>query len=75
MERIVDGRAVGGHADPGELLAQLKDHHAQLEARLAELENHLALSPAEQVERARIKKLKLLAKDQMAAIAATLSRR
>jgi len=75
MERSVEGRAAGGQADPAELLVQLREHHAQLEARLAELENHVSLSPAEQVERARIKKLKLRAKDQMAALAAALGRR
>jgi hypothetical protein len=65
----------GVNADMAELIARLKEEHARLEARLTELENHIALSPAEQVERATIKKLKLAAKDQMAQINARLTRR
>lgn len=47
------------------LLERLRAEHRALEARLAELESHLSLTPAEQVERAQIKKLKLLKKDQI----------
>jgi hypothetical protein len=45
-----------------ELVAQ---HHA-IELRLAELDRHLALTAEEQLERARLKKLKLQTKDRMA---------
>ncbi|HEY3359731.1 MAG TPA: YdcH family protein [Polyangia bacterium] len=74
MERSVESRAVGGK-EPSEVLAQLKEQHARLESRLAELEGHVALTSEEQVERARIKKLKLATKDQMLALTASLSRR
>jgi hypothetical protein len=40
-----------------------------IEARLAELDRHLSLSADEQVERARLKKLKLAAKDRLARLA------
>jgi hypothetical protein len=40
-----------------------------IEARLAELERHLSLSADEQVERARLKKLKLAVKDRLARLA------
>jgi hypothetical protein len=74
MDRIVENTAVGGK-DPAQQLVELKEQHARLEARLSELESHLSLTSDEQVERARIKKLKLAAKDQIAALSATLSHR
>ena len=42
------------------------DTLADVDARLAELDRHLSLSAEEQVERARLKKLKLAIKDRMA---------
>lgn len=44
-------------------LQALRDEHARLELRLAELDRHLSLSPDEQRERAEIKKAKLQLKD------------
>ncbi len=44
-------------------LLQLRAEHRALEARIAELDRHLSLTPEEQVERARLKKLKLATKD------------
>ncbi len=55
--------------DRESLLDRLRAEHAALEARLAELERHISLTTEEQVERARIKKLKLATKDRMASIA------
>jgi uncharacterized protein YdcH (DUF465 family) len=46
-------------------LERLRTEHAQLESRLRELERHLSLSPAEQVERINLKKAKLQLKDQI----------
>jgi uncharacterized protein YdcH (DUF465 family) len=43
----------------------LRTTHADLELRLRELERHLSLSPAEQTERANIKKAKLQIKDDI----------
>ena len=74
MERSVENRAVGGQ-DPAHILAELKEQHSRLEARLTELEHHVSLTSDEQVERARIKKLKLATKDRMVALSASLTRR
>lgn len=46
-------------------IAQLQLEHAQLEARLREMDNHLSLTTSEQFERAQIKKLKLAKKDEI----------
>jgi uncharacterized protein YdcH (DUF465 family) len=66
----MDGRGplenVMGDSQTEELLEQLRAEHRAIEMRLAELEGHLSLTPAEQVERSELKKLKLAKKDQMA---------
>ncbi len=46
-------------------LDRLRGEHAALEKRLRELESHLSLSPAEQRERAELKKIKLQLKDDI----------
>ncbi len=46
-------------------LADLRNEHARLELRLAELDRHLSLCPEEQRERAEIKKAKLQFKDSI----------
>ena len=46
-------------------LARLMAEHQQLEARVRELEHHISLTTAEQVEIAQLKKLKLRTKDQL----------
>lgn len=43
----------------------LRSTHADLEQRLKELDRHLSLSPAEQTERANLKKAKLQVKDDI----------
>ncbi len=43
----------------------LKLRHHQLEGEIAALDRHLALSPDEQIERARLKKEKLWIKDRI----------
>lgn len=53
-------------ADRHATLTSLEAEHRELEARLAELERHLSLTPEEQLERARLKKLKLVTKDRIA---------
>ena len=49
-----------------ELLNQLVAEHQQLKARLRALSRHVALTSAEQVEVAQLKKMKLRAKDRIA---------
>jgi hypothetical protein len=46
-------------------LEGLRRHHERLKARLAVLERHLSLTTAEQDERVRLKKEKLLVKDRI----------
>ncbi|HUH02249.1 MAG TPA: YdcH family protein [Kofleriaceae bacterium] len=48
-----------------ELIDQLTAEHRALKARLRELEKHKAMTSAEQVEYAQLKKMKLLAKDRI----------
>jgi hypothetical protein len=50
------------------LVEQLRSQHAQLDARLHELEHHISLTAEEQLEIARLKKLKLATKDRIALI-------
>ncbi len=76
MERTVERHEEGGAPlDPATRLAQLKEEHAQLKARLAELESHVSLTSDEQVERIRIKKLKLAKKDEIQSLSAQLGQR
>jgi uncharacterized protein YdcH (DUF465 family) len=53
----------------GELI-ELRERHGEIERRLTELDRHLSLTPDEQLERARLKKEKLRAKDRIALLAA-----
>jgi hypothetical protein len=46
-------------------LAELEAVHHALDVKLAELQRHISLSPAEQLETTRLKKLKLAAKDEL----------
>lgn len=52
-------------ASPQEELEQLTFQHRQLDAQLKELDKHLALTPTEQIEYARLKKEKLRTKDRI----------
>jgi len=45
---------------------ELEAEHLAIETRLAELDRHLSLTAEEQLERARLKKLKLATKDRIA---------
>ena len=53
-----------------EMIERLRREHRELETKISELEGHLALSPQEEMERSHLKKLKLLKKDQIQALAA-----
>lgn len=55
---------VGGAPETA-LLDRLVAEHRALERRLTELESHVGLTAAEQLERIEIKKLKLVKKDQI----------
>ncbi len=58
------------HGNLESTLIELRAQKSALEKRLAELERHRTLTPAEQVERVRIKKEKLLIKDRLLALGA-----
>lgn len=51
--------------DVNATLNSLRAAHQEADARLVELERHLALSPDEQVEVVRLKKRKLQLKDEI----------
>jgi hypothetical protein len=73
MDRTVEGSEAGGKAT-AELLEQLKAEHARLKEQLNALEAHVSLTTDEQVERVRLKKLKLATKDRIAAMSADLKK-
>jgi hypothetical protein len=63
---------------PAEVQARLevlRSTHADLEQRLHQLDRHLSLSPAEQTERANLKKAKLVIKDSILRLSHQLQRR
>ncbi len=47
-------------------IRRLRDKHRTFDARLQQLDAHIALTSEEQLERKRLQKLKLLCKDQIA---------
>ena len=51
-------------------MVRIRERHGEIERRLSELQRHLSLTPDEQLERARLKKEKLLMKDRLAMLAA-----
>jgi hypothetical protein len=48
-----------------QVLQKLRDEHRILKQRVAELEHNVSMTPQEQLECARLKKLKLATKDQI----------
>jgi uncharacterized protein YdcH (DUF465 family) len=52
---------------------RLRREHGELEARLAEMNARIYLSPSEQLERTTLKKLKLQKKDRIAALMVSYS--
>jgi len=50
------------------LVEQLRTQHHELDVRLHELEHHISLTAEEQLEVARLKKMKLATKDRIALI-------
>lgn len=61
----------GGSTSPDAVVEQieaLKAEHAALKHRLSDLDQQRFLTPAEQVERRRLQKLKLRAKDRIVAL-------
>ncbi len=56
------------HQSVDERIRQIEAHHQALEDRLKELSSHVHMTPEEQVEAAQIKKAKLKAKDELAAL-------
>jgi hypothetical protein len=47
------------------LISRLRREHADLDRRIQEYDRHPWLSPDDQIERTRLKKMKLAAKDQI----------
>lgn len=58
-------------ASPEPLLEQLRDEHALLNRKIDALNARRYLSPAEQMQRKRLQKLKLATKDRIAALEAS----
>jgi hypothetical protein len=71
MEKSLDGRQARSHQDR-EDVDGLQRRHQELERQLAVLDRHLALSAAEQAERARLKKEKLAVKDRLLLLQAAI---
>jgi hypothetical protein len=63
MEKSLDGRQALSQVP--EDVDGLQRRHQELERQLAVLDGHLALSAAEQAQRARLKKEKLAVKDRL----------
>lgn len=55
--------------DPLARLERLRDEHRSLDARIQEMSSRAYLTPEDQVEVARLKKLKLKKKDEILALA------
>ena len=69
MESVVTEEELKAHlCATDEHFRQLVEQHHQLDAQVASLEAKSLLTEAEQVEEARLKKLKLRAKDEIAAM-------
>lgn len=58
MRQVIEGTK-------NDQLAALAEQHQVIKARLKELDKHLALTAAEQLEYAELKKRKLLTKDRI----------
>ena len=66
----------GGSTNPDavvEQIAALRAEHAALEHRLADLDRQRFLTPSEHVERRRLQKLKLRAKDRIVLLEQSLT--
>lgn len=65
-------QTVFASASPAEQLAHAESRHRQLDVRLKELGRRAYLTPTEQIEASRLKKLKLRAKDEVATLRAKI---
>lgn len=66
-QQVISPRATAS-IGTAERLNHAEARHKELDARLKELARHTYLTPAEQVEVAELKKMKLLAKDEIATL-------
>jgi uncharacterized protein YdcH (DUF465 family) len=62
-------------SDISSLIDELRKERELLDGRVVEIERHRHLSVAEEVEVKRLKRLKLMKKDRMAAMQASLQKR
>ena len=68
MEKVSVSDKVSVSHDVTGQVEQLRAEHAALDARLHDLEHHISLTTEEQLEVARLKKMKLLMKDRIAVL-------
>jgi uncharacterized protein YdcH (DUF465 family) len=68
MKQLISSSRLLSHSNVEERISQIEARHRALDARLKELGRHAFLTPAEQLEASQLKKHKLRAKDEIAAL-------
>lgn len=68
-QQVISPRVVA--VVPQQQLSLVEERHRELDERLKKLGRRAYLTPAEQIEAAELKKLKLLAKDEIAVLRRT----
>lgn len=73
MKQIISSSRSLSLRNVEERISMIETRHRELDARLKELGRHAFLTPSEQLEASQIKKHKLRAKDELAALRRTLA--
>jgi uncharacterized protein YdcH (DUF465 family) len=73
MKQIISSSRSLSLRNVEERISMIEARHRELDARLRELGRHAFLTPSEQLEAVQIKKHKLKAKDEIAALRRTLA--